>query len=173
MQVYDSDPSVKFSSNGVPVSGGYSELEQGAVTQGTFIEASLRPVEQVKLTAGYRYENHSEFGHEDVSRFGLIINPVPETAIKVNHGEHFKAPTMNDLFWPDSGSAKGNTSLKPETGKHSDITVEQELFGGRIFTSASWFKWDIDDKIDWAADPSQPSIFPGRFYYVPTNLNRY
>jgi outer membrane cobalamin receptor len=148
--------------------------ENRVFTQGTFAEMSLTPVEQIKLTAGYRYETNSLFGHENVARYGMVVKPLPTTVLKVNHGKHFKAPTMNDLFWPDDGFfTKGNRNLKPETGWHSDVTVEQEMLHGNIFATLSWFKWDIADKIAWAADPAQPSPSGFGFYWTPSNINTY
>lgn len=158
---------------GVPVAGGLTIGKHRVFTNGTFAELNLKPVEQVKLIAGYRYEEHSRFGHENIARFGLVAKPLAETALKVNHGKHFKAPTMNDLFWPDDGAfTKGNPNLRPETGWHSDVTVEQSLLAGKLFATVSWFKWDINDKIAWAEDPTQPSPVWGN-YWTPSNINSY
>lgn len=158
---------------GVPVAGGMSIGKHRVFTNGTFAELNLKPVQQVKLTAGYRYETNSRFGHEDVARYGLVVTPLADTAVKVNHGKHFKAPTMNDLFWPDDWFTKGNPDLKPETGRHTDVTIEQSLLAGKIFATVSWFKWDIADKIAWAEDPSQPSPSGWGNYWVPSNVNTY
>jgi outer membrane cobalamin receptor len=158
---------------GVPVAGGLTVGKHRVFTNGTFAELNLKPVEQVKLTAGYRYETNSRFGHDNVARYGLVVKPLVETSLKVNHGKHFKAPTMNDLFWPDDGAfTKGNPNLKPETGWHTDVTVEQSLLAGKLFATVSWFKWDIADKIAWAEDPSQPSPVWGN-YWTPSNVNTY
>ncbi|HSH13430.1 MAG TPA: TonB-dependent receptor, partial [Desulfurivibrionaceae bacterium] len=158
---------------GAPVAGGMSYAKHQVFTHGTFAELNFKPVEQVKLTAGYRYEEHSRFGHENVARYGLVVKPLADTAIKINHGKHFKAPTMNDLFWPDDGAfAKGNPDLKPESGWHTDVTGEQSLLGGKLVATVSWFKWDISDKIAWAEDPSQPSPIWGN-YWTPSNVNTY
>ncbi|MDR2549582.1 MAG: TonB-dependent receptor [Desulfobulbus sp.] len=147
--------------------------EHRVFTNGTFAELSLKPVELLKLVGGYRYETHSLFGHEDVARYGLVLTPLADTAIKFNRGQHFKAPTMNDLFWPDDLSTKGNPNLKPETGWHTDVTVEQGgLLDGKLFASVSWFEWDIDDKISWAEDPNQPNPFGGN-YWTPSNVDTY
>jgi len=158
---------------GAQLAGGVSTKEHQLFTQGTFAELSLKPIEQLKVNAGYRYEEHSTFGHANVTRLGLVVNPLDGTTLKANHGKHFKAPTMNQLFWPDDGSAKGNQSLKPETGWHTDFTVEQSLLNNHIFATVSYFRWDIKDKIDWAEDPSQPTAIPGLNYYTPTNLYTY
>ncbi|NTV15774.1 MAG: TonB-dependent receptor [Desulfobulbaceae bacterium] len=159
--------------SGAPVAGGLTISKHRVFTNGTFAELNLKPVEQVKLTAGYRYEEHSRFGHENVARYGLVVKPLAETAVKVNHGKHFKAPTMNDLFWPDDGAfTKGNPNLQPESGWHTDVTVEQSLLAGKLFATVSWFKWDINDKIAWAEDPTQPSPVWGN-YWTPSNINSY
>ncbi len=137
-------------------------------TNGTFAELSVQPIDKVKVIGGYRHEYHSLFGNEDVIRYGTVITPWKDAAIKLNRGQHYKAPTMNDLFWPDDGySTKGNPDLKPETGWHSDITLEQGgLFNGKLFVSATWFKWNVDDKIRWNYDPTT-------YYYTPLNLDTY
>lgn len=139
-------------------------------TKGAFIEGQYRPVKYFKLLAGVRHERHSTFGNENIPRFGLILNPLENTAIKLNHGKHFKAPSPNDLFWPyeDWGwgmGAQGNRDLRPETGWHSDVTLEQALFNNKIFFTFSHFKWDINDKIQWVPNAS--------FFYRPQNLDNY
>ena len=158
---------------GNAISGGMLEEEHRVFTNGTFGELGYQPVDKVKLLGGYRYETHSLFGHEDVVRYGAVITPWTDTALKFNRGQHFKAPTMNDLFWPDDLFTKGNPDLKPETGWHSDITLEQGgLLRGKLFLSVSWFDWDIKDKINWAEDPSQPSPIWGN-YWTPSNVDTY
>ena len=159
---------------GAAVAGGRQSEEHRVFTNGTFAELSLKPHDQVKLVGGYRYETHSLFGHEDVARYGLVLTPLADTTIKFNSGQHFKAPTMNDLFWPDDLFTKGNPGLKPETGWHTDVTLEQGgLLAGKLFASLSWFQWDITDKISWAEDPSQPSPTGWGNYWTPANVDTY
>ena len=160
-------------SSGNPVTGGLLNEDHRVFTNGTFAELGYQPIDMVKLLAGYRYEKHSMFGHEDVTRFGAVVTPWENTALKFNRGQHFKAPTMNDLFWPDDLFTKGNPNLKPETGWHTDITLEQGgLLEGKLFTSVTWFDWDINDKINWAEDPNQASPIWG-FYWTPSNVDTY
>lgn len=153
--------------------GNESSILQGSAdlhTTGLFAEAQYRPIRYVKASAGLRHEDHSEFGTEVLPRFGLVINPRETTALKFNTGKHFKAPTPNDLFWPleDWGygmGAQGNPGLLPETGWHTDASLEQTLAQDKVFLSLTWFQWDIDDKIEWVPDSS--------FFYRPENLSRY
>ncbi len=139
--------------------------EAGVHTTGTFAEAQYRPNNFVKGLAGIRREDHSTFGHEDLPRYGLIINPSENTALKIGHGKHFKAPTPNDLFWPEDPMGKGNPDLKPETGWHTDVTMEQALFEDKLFITVSYFRWDVEDKIQWERDSNG--------VFSPQNLRAY
>lgn len=159
--------------NGAAIPGYASQGDHGVYTHGSFGEIHIIPVQMVKLVAGFRYEDHSRFGDETIPRLGLVINPLENTTLKLNHGKHFKAPTMNDLFWPDDGFAKGNPDLKPETGWHTDVTVEQSILADRAFVSMSYFKWDLSDKIDWAENPDEPTVIGGWNYWTPSNISSY
>jgi len=145
-------------------------IDEGLQTFGLFIEAQYRPSKYLKIIAGLRDETHSEFGSRYVQRYGMVINPQEDTAIKLNYGEHYNAPTPNALFWPyeDWGwgmGTQGNPNLKPETGKHLDAGIEQGLFNDKLFINVTYFNWDIKDKISWIPDAS--------YFYTPQNLNRY
>jgi len=139
-------------------------------TTGYFSEIQYRPFKYLKGTLGVRYEDHSTFGEELLPRFGFVVNLTDTTAVKFNTGRHFKAPTPNDLFWPLENwgwgmGAQGNSNLKPETGHHTDIGIEQSLAANRIFLSLGYFLWKIEDKIEWVPDAS--------FFYRPENLSTY
>ena len=137
---------------------------------GIFAEGQYRPNRYVKAIVGVRHEDHSEFGSEVLPRYGIVISPLKNTAIKANTGRHFKAPTPNDLFWPfeDWGfgsGAQGNPDLEPEIGWHTDTAIEQSFAKNKVFFSLGYFQWDIDGKIEWAPDDS--------FFYRPENLSNY
>lgn len=134
-------------------------------TRGVFSELQYRPSVYWKVLAGIRHEEHSTFGSEDLPFFGLIVNPLPDTALKINHGKHFLAPTPNDLYWPEDPYTKGNPDLKPEIGWHTDVTLEQSFLDDKIFVSISYFRWDVDDKIRW--EPDSQGVFS------PINLSGY
>jgi outer membrane cobalamin receptor len=134
-------------------------------TQGIFTEAQYRPSKYWKIFAGIRHEDHSVFGSQDLPLFGLIINPLANTVLKINHGKHFVAPTPNDLFWPAGPYARGNPDLKPEVGWHTDVTAEQSFFKDKLFMTISYFHWDVNDKIQW--EPDSQGVFS------PLNLAGY
>lgn len=135
-------------------------------TTGAFAEVQYRPCRYFKALVGHRNEKHSTFGTENFPQYGLLLNPLDTTALKLSHGRHFFAPTPNDLFWPETKWMKGNEDLKPETGWHTDATVEQSLFDNKLFLSASCFKWDMGNRIQWISDPVT-------WVYSPVNLKSY
>ncbi|NQT09953.1 MAG: TonB-dependent receptor [Desulfobacteraceae bacterium] len=140
-------------------------------SKGAFAEVQYRPCRFFKVLAGIRHEDHSTFGHEDLPRWGLIINPLERTALKLSHGKHFKSPTPNDLFWADDGMCIGNTGLKPETGWHTDATIEQNLFDDKVFVSLTYFEWNIENQITWAETNEKLTAW-GTNYYTPSNVNK-
>ncbi len=151
------------------VPGSRTAFDAGVHTTGYYLEAQYRPCDFFKALAGVRQEKHSTFGSETLPLFGAVINAGERTAFKVSHGRHFLAPTPNDLFWPkqDFGfySFEGNPNLEPETGWHSDATVEHRFWDDRVFAYLTYFRWDVNDKIQW--EPNE------KWHYRPINLDRF
>ena len=142
-------------------------------TSGSFLETQYRVNEQFKFLLGIRHEQHSKFGYEDLPRFGALVNVKPDTLFKISHGKHFNAPTMNDLYWPDDGFMRGNPDLEPETGWHTDTSIEHTCWDDRVFFSLTYFDWSIDKKISWAENPNFPTAFAGYNYWLPANIDQY
>jgi iron complex outermembrane receptor protein len=132
---------------------------------GIYGEMHYQLFSPVKVLAGLRHEDNSGFGTETLPRFGVVVSPRQNTVLKLSSGKHFRAPTPNDLFWPDDGFSRGNPDLQAETGWHTDVTWEQSLKQDRIFFTASYFHWTIDDKIQWEPDSNG--------VYVPENLRSF
>jgi len=76
----------------------------------------------VKLTAGARYENHSNFGGEVVPQFGLTVRPVTGTTFKWLASKGFRSPTVMEmyLFAP-------NAALEPERLWNYEVSMMQHL----------------------------------------------
>ncbi len=156
---------VNLDGSGTEIEGSATTTEAGIHTIGIFSEAQYRPCRFIKAIAGIRHEDHSQFGRENLPRFGLILNPTQNTALKATHGKHFLAPTPNDLYWPNDGFTKGDPNLEPEKGWHTDATFEQTLFEDKFFITFSYFHWDLDNKIQWGPDSNG--------VWTPQNLRKY
>lgn len=108
-----------------------------------FIEDQLRWEEIVTLTAGLRYDDDSDFGSETTYRATASVRP-PETGLRFHGsiGTGFKAPTFNELYFPDFG----NPELEAETSFGWDAGVSASLFD-KLDADVTFFRTDIDDLI--------------------------
>ena len=102
-----------------------------------FFQDELRLFDRVILSAGRRHDDHSEFGGATTHRAGVVVL-VPETASRVrgSWGEGFRAPTINDLFFP--GFA--NPNLQPEHSESWEAGVDQSFFAKRVRLGATYFE---------------------------------
>ena len=66
--------------------------------------------------------------------------------VSLSRGTGFKAPTFNDLYWPDLG----NEDLKPEKVESTEILVRNKFDNGSV--EISLYDSEIENLIDWAPD---------------------
>lgn len=67
-----------------------------------------------RIIYGARFDDYSDVGTHVSPRFGLIMQPERNTAIKFLYGNAFHAPTALELYG-STGAAEGNRELNPET----------------------------------------------------------
>ncbi len=130
----------------------YEEREGGSV--GSFDETSRLSSfylqgawtvgERLFLTAGGRRDDHSTFGGETTYR-GTLAWLFPDSGLRLHGsiGTGFKAPTLNDLFFPGFS----NPNLRPETSEGYDLGLELTRLGGRLVVDVTAFRLDFDDLI--------------------------
>jgi vitamin B12 transporter len=96
------------------------------------------------LTGGVRLDDNNRFG-EEVSPAGGASYGLAATGtrFRVTYAEGFKAPTLNELFFPNFG----NPNLDAETSREVTTGFDQPFGGERAVVSASWFHRDVDDLI--------------------------
>ena len=88
------------------------------------------------LNAGLRDDAHSTFGNALTYRTGLLYDLKPlEIRFKANLGTGFRAPSLNELYYP----YYGNPDLKPEKSTGYDVGVEKDFFGKKLVIDATWF----------------------------------
>ena len=113
-------------------------------------------VKNGELLFSGRRDDHSEFGVHDTWNVAWGYDATADARLTVSYGEAFKAPTVNDLFWPYSSSdffgttyvAAGNQNLEPEKSNTLEISMRQRL-GESNSISAAYFHTKITDMIDW------------------------
>jgi vitamin B12 transporter len=122
----------------------FSSFEAQIDTRSLFFEQQIRILERLFLSAGFRIEDHSQFGTETTGRGGFsYVLKSWGTRFHGSAGTGFRAPTLNDLFFPDFS----NPDLKPEKSLSWDVGVEQRLWNERIRLGLVYFKNEFDNLI--------------------------
>lgn len=95
--------------------------------------------------------------------FKTIFSPDKSIQAFISTSKTYRTPTMNDLFWVESGS-RGNPNLKPETGYDLNL--------GTSFLK-QWKKWkmELKAKANIGKMDNLISWIPVAGYYSPVNLS--
>ncbi|NWE42415.1 TonB-dependent receptor [Pseudomonas yamanorum] len=104
---------------------------------------------------GLRRDENQQFGgHNSWSgTFTLPLNP--DNDLLLSYSEGFRAPTFNDLYYPDEfGFKNSNPNLKPETSKSYEVQWRSQLSDTRRL-EASLYRTDIQDAIVFASGGPQ------------------
>jgi outer membrane cobalamin receptor len=128
-----------------------------------FAQYELEATSWATLLAGLRYDVHSDFSNEWSPRAALMLTPTDSTRVRFSASRAFRAPTLNDRFWPDTGWTRGNPDLDPETAWEYEAAVEQQL-GERTEVSLAAFRREVRDLIEWTDD--------GMGEWQPDNVSR-
>src|SRR5438309_119774 len=121
-------------------------FRQSTDTPAVFLEQQLRFFDRLFVSGGFRYEDNSVFGSATTGR-GSIAWVIKEwgTKLRGSAGSGFRAPTINDLFFPNFS----NAALQPERSLSWDVGVDQRLWQNRIRLGATYFHTDFKDLIQF------------------------
>ena len=107
-------------------------------------EQQLRFLDRLFITGGFRIEDDSVFGQATTGQ-GSVAFVIKETGTRLrgSAGTGFRAPTFNDLFFPDFG----NPNLLPERSQTWDAGFDQSLWQNRVRLKFTWFATHFTDAI--------------------------
>lgn len=93
---------------------------------------------ELLIMPALRFDDYSDAGQRLTPKLGLAwrrLGAVGFTA-RVNAGQSFRVPNLNELFWPSSPYYSGNPNLQPETGSSFD--------GGVVLQIAQHGNWQAE-----------------------------
>ncbi len=134
-------------------------------TRSLFLQDELRLFDRLFVGGGFRVEDNDVFGSATTPRVSvaLLIKELG-TKLRGGYGEGFRAPTLNDLFFPDFSGGLcppfGNLSLKPERSKSWEAGVDQKLWQNRIRLAGTYFQNKFQDLITIVNVPPTPAGLP-------------
>jgi vitamin B12 transporter len=96
------------------------------------------------VTAGARYDDRDTSGTKATYRFGAVYTvPLVGAIIRASYGTGFRAPALNELFFP----FYGNRNLKPEETTSWEIGISKDLFENRVHLSITYFDQEYENLI--------------------------
>lgn len=122
-------------------SGGFDESVD---TTGVYALHRFSP-ENLHLTGGLRYTDHSRFGSKATYRITAAWATPSGFRAHGSVGTAFRAPSLNDLYFPGFG----NPDLSPEESTGWDAGVGGTFANGRVGLDATWFRNDIENLIQF------------------------
>ncbi|MGD9849733.1 MAG: TonB-dependent receptor plug domain-containing protein [Nitrospirales bacterium] len=143
------------------LTAGYQYREQLGENKGQFSEkkvSSHAGFAQLQLTlwdrffatGGIRQDSHNRVGDSTTYRVtsGYLIKETG-TKFRASYATGFRAPTINELFFPDFG----NPNLKPEKSQSWEGGIDQSLFQDRVKISVGYFWTRYRQLITSSFDP--------------------
>ncbi|MDO9549203.1 MAG: TonB-dependent receptor [Candidatus Marinimicrobia bacterium] len=111
-------------------------------------------LQTISLVPSLRFDTDSKYMNHIVSpKLGAIFNfgEAWQSSLKLNISKSYRAPTFNDLYWPDDDPfSVGNPELEPEYGTDWDVGIRLQypILNGIYFESCS-FESNMTNLIIW------------------------
>lgn len=148
-----------FIAEGYTITAGIEYRKEDALNSGNFDQSReshayylnnrIVPLRNLVLNAGLRYDHYELSGSRTTLRVGALYNLKDRgLRIRSNYGTGFRAPSMNELYYPFFG----NPDLRPEKSYAWEAGIEKDLFSERLTLSITYFREDYKDLINY--DPS-------------------
>ena len=122
-----------------------SNFKRTTYNQGYYMQSNFDYGNRINLTAGFRHDVNSVFKDPTTYKFeGAYKFLETGTRIHIAHATGFRAPSFNQLFFPNFG----NPNLLPEESKSSEVGIRQSLLEGKVKFSMTYFFIEFENFID-------------------------
>jgi vitamin B12 transporter len=130
-----------------------------------FADAKLNLWNRVFGTAGIRQDEYNVFGGATTYRVTAgYLHQKTGTKLRGSYGTGFRAPTINQLFFPGFGTP----NLQPEKSQGFDVAVDQTLLNDRITLSLGYF-WTLYRNLILSVFDPTVCTAPGSFGFCAQN----
>ena len=122
-----------------------SSLRDTIINNGFYVQAQCHCGERLVLTAGFRHDINSVFEDPTTHKFeGAYRFLKTGTRIRGAYATGFRAPTLNELFFPNFGTS----TLKPEESTSWEVGLDQNLMGDKVIIAVTYFETDFENLIE-------------------------
>jgi vitamin B12 transporter len=113
-----------------------------------------------------RHDANSVYGANTTGRLGWNVEVAPGMRARALVGTTFRAPSFNDLYYPDYGVA----TIRPERGRSAEVGLAWQADGSAA--SVSVYRNQVHDLIGYQADRSFCPPDPGYNFGCAGNTSR-
>ncbi|MEX5543034.1 TonB-dependent receptor domain-containing protein [Pseudomonas poae] len=118
---------------------------------------------------GLRRDQNQQFGSQN-SWSGTLSLPInPDNELLLSYSEGFRAPTFNDLYYPDTQYS--NPNLLPETSKSYELQWRSQLTD-QTSLEASLYRTDLSDAIILDSTSKPQNVASARINGVEATLKQ-
>ncbi|MFC1714020.1 TonB-dependent receptor plug domain-containing protein [Candidatus Poribacteria bacterium] len=119
---------------------------------------SALSLSRIVIFPAVRWDHYSDFDAGASPKLGVLASfgQFRVVTVKANVGRSYRAPSMNDLYWPPDPFAFGNPDLEPERATNMDAGLhfhvsEPSLLSqlSMIRLGATYFRNSFRDRIQW------------------------
>ena len=122
-----------------------SGLEKNFSVNSLFVQGGHKAGD-FKIQAGLRGEDHSRYGNFLVGSVGASVD-LGNNLFALQYSQGYKAPTLYQLYAPDTGWGSGNPDLEPE--KNNSYEARWKYLDNRYEGEVSFFQNRFHNIINW------------------------
>ena len=148
---------IQYNRKSASTSGG---IDEAIGNVGYYLQEQFQFLDRrLIMIPGVRLDDNQQFGTAWTPSFSAAyLFKEIGTKLKGGYNKGFKAPTLNELFFPPGFGcpAFGNPDLGPEKSWEINFGAEQNLLADRIKISGTYFHRDVKDMIEGRPIPGDP-----------------
>ena len=132
------------------------------IVRAGYLQAEMEVFDNFEAGCGLRMDDYSNFGQKYNPSAQLSYRFGDDLKLHTLFSRSFRAPTFNDLYWPDQGWARGNPDLEPEEGATGEFGVSYRV-RKNLNLDLTYYRSKYTKLINWAENNSG--------VWVPTNVD--
>ena len=145
---------------------GYNKDLSGRLNKHNFVTSSYfdyqtRITNNLYLTLGSRFDEHSIAGNEDSHRItGAYIFDDKSLKLKTSYGTGFRYPSLYEMYFVYAANADSLNNVKAENSKSFDIGIEKNFLNLNLDLDATYFNLQYEDVLEgWKTGTSSGSSY--------------
>ena len=130
-----------------------SSIDSDLENKSVYLQGIFDYQGEIVLTGGFRHDENNKFDDATTYKLeGAYRFKKLGTRIRAAYGTGFRAPTINDLFFPGFS----NPDLKPEEVESWELGLDQSFFDGKAKFSTVYFDSKYDNLIQFSLVTFRP-----------------